>query len=82
MLFKGISYLELCQPPFCSAEQNHLCNFGIGSYEEKFCEIILNLGQWFRICCFKDFLPRVLAEGNYICNFERGHHGEHLCKVI
>ena len=27
MLFKGISYLELWQP-FCSAERNHLCNFG------------------------------------------------------
>ena len=27
MLFKGISHLELWQP-FCSAEPNHLCNFG------------------------------------------------------
>ena len=26
MLFEDISYLELCQP-FCSEEQNHLCNF-------------------------------------------------------
>ena len=33
--------------PFCSAECNHLCNFGRGYYEEQFCEIILNLGQWF-----------------------------------
>ena len=47
MLFKGISYLELWQP-FCSAECNHLCNFGSGSNEELFREIILNLGQWFR----------------------------------
>ena len=31
--FKDISYLELWQP-FCSAEQNHLCNFGRG-YQEK-----------------------------------------------
>ena len=44
MPFKDIPYLELWQP-FCSAEQNHLCNFGIGCYEEQFCEIILNLGQ-------------------------------------
>ena len=58
MLFKGISYLELWQP-FCSAEHNHLWNFGWGYYEEQFCEIILNLGQRFR--CLKDFLSGALA---------------------
>ena len=47
MPFKGISYLELWLP-FCSAERNHLCNFGRGYQEEQFCEIILNLDQWFR----------------------------------
>ena len=26
----------------------HLCNFVRGQYEEYFCEIILNLDQWFR----------------------------------
>ena len=61
MLFKGISYLELWQP-FCSAENNHLCNFGRGYYEEQFCEIILNLGQWFRRRChLNDFLSGTLA---------------------
>ena len=50
MPFKGISYLELWQP-FCSAEQNHLSNFGREYYEEQFCEIILNLGKWFRRRC-------------------------------
>ena len=40
MSFKENSYLELWQT-FCSAEQNHLCNFGRGCYEEQFCEIIL-----------------------------------------
>ena len=59
MLLKDISYLELCQP-FCSAEWNYLCKFGRGYYEEQFCEIILNLGQWFR-CRLKDFLSRALA---------------------
>ena len=59
MPFKDISYLELWWP-FCSANQNHLCNFGRGYYEEQFCEIILNLGQWFR-CRFKDFLSGALA---------------------
>ena len=54
MPFKGISYLELSQP-LCSAEHNHLCNFGKGYQEEQFCEIILNLVQWFR-CHLKVFL--------------------------
>ena len=50
MQFKGNSYLELWQP-FCS-----------GYYEEQYCEIILNLGQWFRRgCCLKDFLYGALA---------------------
>ena len=51
MLFKGISYLELWWP-FCSAEQNHLCSLGRGYYEQQFCEIILNLDQWFSRKCF------------------------------
>ena len=42
--FKDIYHLELLRP-FCSAEQNHLCNFGRGYQEEPFCEIILNLDQ-------------------------------------
>ena len=97
MSFNDISYLELWQP-FCSVEQNHLCNwwgreswllcliclpgvswwfsgsssrchglsavcdcgiswsysltiFGRRHHEEQFCEIILNLGQWFRRRC-------------------------------
>ena len=44
MPFKDISYLKLWWP-FCSAEHNNLCNFGIGIHEEHFCEIILNLDQ-------------------------------------
>ena len=37
--------------------KNHLCNFGRGHYEEQFCEIILNLDQWFRRrCLLKIFL--------------------------
>ena len=50
MPFKGISCLELLQP-FCSVERNHLRNFRRGYYEKQFCEIILNLGQWFRSRC-------------------------------
>ena len=58
---KDISYLELWQL-FCSAEQNHLCNFGRGCYEEQLCEIIMNLGQWVKKRCrLKDFLSGALA---------------------
>ena len=59
MPFKDISYLELWQP-FCSEERNHLCTFG-GEYYDEICEIILNLSQWFRRCCLKDFLSGALA---------------------
>ena len=38
-----------------------MCNFGRRHHEEQFCEIILNLGQWFRSCHLKDFLSGVLA---------------------
>ena len=47
MLFKDIFYLELLQP-LSSADRNHMCNFGRRHHEELFCEIILNLDQWFR----------------------------------
>ena len=60
MLFNCISYLELWRP-FCSAECNHLCNFGRGYPEKQFCENTLNLGQWFRICHLKDFLSGALV---------------------
>ena len=77
MSFKEISYLGLWWF-FCSAEQNHLCKFGRGYQEEQFCEIILNLDQWFRRYHFKkSFLEHCLVERNHLCNLERGHNGEH-----
>ena len=64
MQFKGISHLELWQP-FCSEEHNYLCTFGRGDYEEQFCKIVLNLGQWFKSiatrCHLIDFLSGALA---------------------
>ena len=42
-------------------ERNHLWNFGRVHHEEQFCEIILNLGQWFSRCCLKNFLSGALA---------------------
>ena len=41
--FKGVSYLELWQS-FCSAELNHLSNFGRGYYSEQFCENYFEFG--------------------------------------
>ena len=39
-----------------------MCNFGRVYYEEHFCEIILNLDQWFRKrCLLKIFLFLALA---------------------
>ena len=55
MVFKNISYLELWRP-VCSVQRNHSCNFGKEHFEEQFCEIVLNLDQWFRRCCLKTFL--------------------------
>ena len=55
MSFKDMSYLELWQS-LCSVEWNHFCNFGRRHHEEQFCDIILNLDQWFRRCCLKIFL--------------------------
>ena len=56
MRFKDNSYLELWRP-FCSAEWINLCNFGRRHHMKQFCEIILNLDQWFRRRnCLKIFL--------------------------
>ena len=86
MLFNVISYLQLWQPN--SLELNHLCNFGSVQHKEQFCEVILNLNQWFRRCHLKTFLikssggPFCLLERNHLCNFGRVNHMEHLCEII
>ena len=59
-----------------------MCKFGRGNQEEQFCEIILNLDQWFRRYHLKkSFLelwqPHCLVERNHLRNLERGHHREH-----
>ena len=65
-----------------------MCNFGRVYHEEQFCEIILNLDQWFRrICYLKTFLFRVLValclvERNHLANFGRMHHEEQFCEII
>ena len=54
MLFKGFLFLALVA--IFSAERNNFSNFGKGSLEEHFCEIILKSGHWpRRRCCLKVF---------------------------
>ena len=89
MPFKDIFYLELWRP-FCSVQRNHLCTFGRGYQEEQFCEIILNLDQWFRRrCLLKTFLiwrsggPFVQRSTTIAtCNFGRGHYEEQFCYLF
>ena len=49
---------------FCSAEWNHLSNFGRRSPKEHFCEIILKSGYWprrYRFIFFYFFFLLILA---------------------
>ena len=55
-----------------------MCNFGSGHHEVHFCEIILNLDQWFKRCRLKYFLNLelwrpYLVGRNHFCNFGGGH---------
>ena len=52
MSLKDTSYLEFWQP-LCLVERS---NFGRRHHKAQFCEIILNLDQWFRRCRLKIFL--------------------------
>ena len=68
------------------ADWNHLCNFGRRYHEERFCEIILNLDQWFRRKCrLKVFL--IWSSGSpfvhrsvTICAI--GYYEEQCCEII
>ena len=84
--FIDISYLELLWP-FCLAQLNHLYKFGRVHYEEHFCQMILNLDQWFkRRCSLKTYLelwwPLSSAEQNHLCSFGPRHYEEHCCGII
>ena len=67
----------------CFAEQNGMCNFKREHNENHFCEIILNLDQWFRKRSLKDILiyssgNPFSVERNHLCNYGRGHYKEHF----
>ena len=62
----------------CLAERNHLGRFGRRHYGEHFCEIILNLDQWFRICITQSSGGGV----ELLSNFGRGHYDGHFCEIM
>ena len=62
--FTDISHLELWQPPVLSLAK--LCNFGRSHHEEQFCEIILNLDQWFRSRCLIKMFLIWSSEGHFV----------------
>ena len=81
-------YLELWQP--CCLAGRTICAILVElrrHHEDQFCEIILNLDQWFR-CHLKILLIWSSGghfdqrRGNYLCNFGRGYHEEQFCEII
>ena len=49
--FKAMLYISRALVVNCSADLNHLWNFGRRHHEGQFCELILNLNEWFRGKC-------------------------------
>ena len=82
ILFKDISQPQRwC--PFCSVEQDDLCNFVEGVMNNMCCVIIFNLDQWFRRCLkvfvlsYKILFTALVAfcwiKQKHLCNFSRRH---------
>ena len=78
---------------FCSAKWNSFSNFGKGSLEKHFCEIILNSGHLpRRRCCFKVF--SVFSSGGHFVHVQQNgnilailikvyyYKKEQFCKII
>ena len=86
--FKAISYLVLWRPflqrsgTICAILEEGIMQ------EEQFCEIILNLDQWFRRRCHlkKSYLelwrPLRSLDRHILCTFGRGHLRKPSCEVI
>ena len=70
-------------------EWKHLCNFGGRHHEDQFCEIILNLDQWFsKKMSFEEIFYLELwqlfcsAEWNHLCDLSKGHCEEQFFGII
>ena len=86
MLFKNIYFLMLWWP-FCSTQPNHLCKDNRGHDEEHFCEMKLNLDQWYRRRYpLKTFLIQCsgnpLSSGVHLCSFGLGLYEERFFEII
>ena len=86
--FKDISYLVLWRP-FCSVEQNHLCNFGEGHFEEQFLRNYFEFGpvvqekMSLKGFSYLELLqPLCSVEQNHLCKFGRRHHEKQFCEII
>ena len=85
-MFKDISYLELWWP-FCSAEHNHLCNFGKGIMRNNSVNLFRiwasGSGDVIKNISYLElWQPSCSVERNHLCIFERRHHREHSFEVI
>ena len=84
MLFKNISFLQLWWP-FCSAQPNHLCNFGRGHSKEHYCDI--EFGPVVKEMQFKDFSylelwwPPLFSREEQLCSFQPGCYEENFCEI-
>ena len=63
-----------------------MCNFGRMQHEEKFCESILNLDQWFRRKCRLKIFA-IWSSGSLLVqktrnHFGRGYYDETFCEII
>ena len=88
MSFKAISYLALWRPilqrsgTICAILEEGIMQ------EKQVCEIILNLGQWFRRRChlknsyLELWQPLCSLERNTLCTFGRGHYEKPSFKII
>ena len=88
LLFGGVvPFVQFWWRAFCSVEQAHLCNCGKRHYKQHFCEITLNVDQWYRRRCLKYFYlllwwPFCLVRQNHLCNCGRGLYEKHFCEII
>ena len=81
MSFNGISYLQLGWP-FCSAERNHLCNFGrVSSCNfNLLCCINLLFSFCYIVCTRRALVHHLISTWHVV--FTRCHHVISTCYVL
>ena len=85
--FRRRCCLNIFLMPFCSAKQNHQCNFGKGHFWEQFCEIIIYFDQLFRRRCHLKIFLIYSSGGPFVKQAEifvqlgKGHNEEQFCEI-